>query len=158
MEQRSSLIDKLTDGLPWAVKRPLLTEYNNRMQEIRRILEWNQSPFRVLLGYKKVVESLLATCLFYRYVLGYFQGAVTFYKTVDHINGKENDCSIKVGDIFILDTDKQQNLLEMVNSFKKIQHKYQLCPDFYEFSETSQFLNNCKDLLNLKDYYEYDTI
>ena len=151
MEQADSLINILTDRLSGTIKTPLLTEYNNRLREIGNILSWEESNYRVLLDYKAAIEALLAMSLFYRYVLGHIQGATSFYKTVNSKNGNEKECAIKVAR-FVLDKEQQNYLLATVIAFNEIQVKYQIHPSFYEFSETSQFLKNCKDLLILGEY------
>ncbi len=155
MEQTESLIDILTYKLSGTIKTPLLTEYNNRLREIGNILSWEKSNYRVLLDYKAVIEALLAMSLFYRYMLGHIQGATSFYKTVNSKNGSEKECAIRIAK-FVLDKEQQRYLLATVMAFNEIQVKYQIHPTFYEFSETCQFLKNCKDLLYLREYEEQD--
>lgn len=46
----------------------------------------------------------------------------------------------------------------MVFAFNAIKEKYQLTPSFFEFSETIQFLRNCKELFNTKAYEEDDSV
>ena len=150
MEQTAPLINILTYHLPGTITRPMFMEYNNRLREIGNILAWEKSAYRILQNYQTVVESLLAISLFYRHVLGHIHGATSFYKTVNSRNGCEKESAIKVGR-YVLDRVQQNHLLATVISFNEIQAKYQLYPAFYEFSETSQFLKNCKDLLNLKE-------
>lgn len=157
MEQTASLLNILTYKLPGIVTRPLFMEYNNRLREINNILAWEESSYRVLGDYQTVVESLLAMSLFYRHVLGHIQGATSFYKTVNSRNGRDNESAVKVGR-YILDKTQQNYLLAAVISFNEIQVKYQLYPTFYEFSETSQFLKNCKNLLNIGEHEEDDPI
>lgn len=157
MEQTASLLNILTYKLPGIVTRPLFMEYNNRLREINNILAWEESSYRVLGDYQTVVESLLAMSLFYRHVLGHIQGATSFYKTVNSRNGRDNESAVKLGR-YILDKTQQNYLLAAVISFNEIQVKYQLYPTFYEFSETSQFLKNCINLLNIGEHEEDDPI
>ena len=152
MEQSSALINILTYNLPGAITRPLFTEYNNRVKEIGDILGWEDSAYKELCEYESVIESLLAMSLFYRYVLGHFQAVTSFYKTVNQRCGSEKECAIKIGRI-VLDKEQQNHLLGAVIAFGKIREKYNIFPAFFEFSETAQFLRNCKDLLTVK-YYE----
>ena len=157
MEQTASLLNILTYKLPGIVTLPLFMEYNNRLREINNILAWEESSYRVLGDYQTVVESLLAMSLFYRHVLGHIQGATSFYKTVNSRNGRDNESAVKLGR-YILDKTQQNYLLAAVISFNEIQVKYQLYPTFYEFSETSQFLKNCINLLNIGEHEEDDPI
>ena len=45
-----------------------------------------------------------------------------------------------------------------VIKFEQIQEKYQLTPMFFEFSETIQFMRNCKDLFYKRKDEENDSI
>lgn len=103
------------------------------------------------------VEALLAISLFYRHILGHIHGATSFYKSVNANNRKDIECSIKVGNT-VLDSQQQRHLLAAVIRFDKIQDKYQLAPKLFEYSETVQFLRNCKELFYQKEYEEDDTI
>lgn len=157
MPESSTLINILTAKLPGTITRPLFTEYNNRRREIADILAWKDSTYQVLREYESVVDSLLAMSLFYRYVLGHIQGATSFYRTVNQRSQANNECGISFGNN-VLNREQQGHMMAAVISFNKIQEKFQLYPAFYEFSETAQFLKNCKDLLYIRDYEEDDTI
>lgn len=58
----------------------------------------------------------------------------------------------------VLDVKQQRRLTSMVFAFNAIKEKYQLTPSFFEFSETIQFLRNCKELFNTKAYEEDDSV
>ncbi len=150
-DQKTPLINILTYKLPVAVTKPLFAEYNNRLREIANIWSWKKSAYLVLKEYEPVIESLLAMTLFYRHVLGHIQGANTFYKTVNLHCEVGGECSISIGKT-VLDKKQQRRLDALLISFNQIQDKYQIYPAFYEFSETAQFLKNCKDLLSVRDY------
>ena len=78
--------------------------------------------------------------------MGHMQGAVSFYKSVNrNTSSMENECAIKIGET-ILDSKQQRLILSAVIKFEHIQNKYQLSPVFFEYSETIQFLRNCRDL------------
>ena len=85
------------------------------------------------------------------------QGAVSFYKSVERNSGREKECAIKIGET-IFDSKQQRYLLSAVIKFEQIQEKYQLTPMFFEFSETIQFMRNCKDLFYKKEDEENDSI
>ena len=157
MERTSILINILTFNLPGAITRPLFTEYNNRIKEIDKILGWENSAYKELREYESVVESLLAMSLFYRYVLGHFQAATSFYRTVNQRCGKEKECAIRIGRT-VLDKEQQNHLLAVVMAFGKIRDKYNIFPAFFEFSETAQFLRNCKDLLTVRYYEDEESV
>lgn len=111
----------------------------------------------MLQKYVSTVEALLAMSLFYRYVMGHMQGAVSFYKSINKDSDSINEFPIRVGKT-ILDSEQQRHLLSAVITFDQIKNKYQLEPAFFEYSETIQFLRNCKDLFYQKEYEENDPI
>ena len=156
MEQ-TPIINILTYGLPGNVTRPIYLEYNSRRRELDRIWANPENHYQMLQGYVSTVEALLAISLFYRHVMGHMQGAVSFYSSVNKKAGKDNECVIKVGKT-VLDSEQQRHLLSAVIKFSQIQDKYQLAPVFFEYSETIQFLRNCKELFYQKEYEEDDTV
>lgn len=156
MEQ-SPLINIFTFGLPGNVTRPIYLEYNSRRRELDRIWANPENHYQMLQGYVSTVEALLAISLFYRHVMGHMQGAVSFYKSVNHGVGRLNERAIKVGKT-VLDGNQQRHLLAAVIAFGRIRDKYQLAPAFFEYSETIQFLRNCKDLFYLKEDEEDNTV
>lgn len=151
------LINIFTYQLPGSVTRSIYLEYNGRKQEIERILSNPDNNYKELIGYENVLESLLALSLFYRNVIGYLQGATAFYYSVNKKSEKRDDCPVKVGNV-VLDVKQQRRLTSMVFAFNAIKEKYQLTPSFFEFSETIQFLRNCKELFNTKAYEEDDSV
>lgn len=153
--EKLPIINILTYGLPGNVTRSIYIEYNSRRRELDRIWANPENHYQMLQGYVTTVEALLAISLFYRHVMGHMQGAVSFYKSINKKADKE--CSIKVGQT-ILDSKQQRYLLSSVLKFREIQSKYQLLPSFFEYSETIEFLRNCKDLFFQKEYEENDTI
>ena len=157
MTNKTPLINIMTSGLPGNVVRPLYQEYNSRRREIDRIWANPNNNYRMLQDYVVTVEALLAIILFYRHILGHIHGATSFYKSVNANNRKDIECSIKVGNT-VFDRKQQRHLLAAVIHFDKIQKKYQLDPMVFEYSETVQFLRNCKELFYQKEYEEDDTI
>ena len=157
MTNKTPLINILTSGLPGNVVRPLHQKYNNRRREIDRIWANPDNKYKMLQDYVATVEALLAISLFYRHILGHIYGATSFYKSVNANNRKDIECSIKVGNT-VFDSQQQRHLLTAVIQFDKIQDKYQLAPMVFEYSETVQFLRNCKELFYQKEYEEDDTI
>ena len=153
----SPIINILAYGLPGNVTRPIYLEYNSRRREIDRIWANPENHYQMLQGYVSTVEALLAISLFYRHVMGHMQGAVSFYSSVNKRSGSENECAIKVGKT-ILDSEQQRHLLSAVIKFGQIQDKYQLAPVFFEYSETIQFMRNCRDLFYKKEDEEDDTV
>ena len=144
--EKSSIINTLTYRLPGNVTRPIYLEYNSRIRELDRIWANPENNYHMLQNYISTIEALLAISIFYRHVMGHMHGAVSFYKSVNQSSfGMKNECSIKVGDM-LLDSKQQRHLLSAVIKFEQIQEKYQLEPVFFEYSETIQFLRNCKKL------------
>ena len=156
MDNGIPLINIMTFGLPGTVTRPLYLEYNSRRKELDRIWAKGNNRYQILQGHVTTVEALLAISLFHRHVIGFMQGATSFYKLVNK-QSVERECAISIGKS-ILDKKQQNHLLASVIRFNQIQEKYQLTPSFFEYSETIQFLRNCMDLYNLPEYEEDDTI
>lgn len=156
MEQ-SPIINILTYKLPVDITRPIHLEYNSRRTKIDRIWTNPKYNFQMLQGYASTVEALLAISIFYRHVMGHIQGAVSFYKSVNRNSGMNNECAIKVGGM-VLDGQQQKRLSSAVIKFNQIQEKYQLDAAFFEYSETIQFMKNCKDLFYKKEYEEDNSI
>lgn len=157
MQQQTQIINILTYGLPGDVTRPIYLEYNSRRRELDRIWDNPENNYNMLQGAVSTIEALLAISLFYRHVMGHMLGATSFYKCVNKGYRRENERAIKIGRT-VLDSEQQRHLLAAVISFGKIQEKYQLSPDFFEYSETVQFLRNCKDLFYQKEDEEDDSI
>jgi hypothetical protein len=153
MEQ-SLMLSILTKGLPGAVTHPLYLEYNSRKREVDNVLA-RYDNYKVLRDYSSTINALLSMCLFYRHVMGHMQGATSFYTSVN--KGNEKECPIKIGS-FLFDKKQQGHLWSAVIKFNQIQDKYQLSPKFFEFSETIQFLRNCKELFEIKEHEEDDTV
>lgn len=157
MAEHIHIINILTFGLPGNVTRPMYLEYNNRRRELDRIWANPENHYRMLQEYTPTVEALLGISLFYRHVMGHMTGATSFYKSVNKNRERGKECAIKVGNT-ILDGEQQRHLLSVVIAFGQLLDKYQLYPAFFEYSETIQFLRNCKELFNQKEYEEDDSI
>ena len=154
---QSPIINILTSRLPGNVTRPIYLEYNSRRRELDRIWANPENHYQMLQDYVSTVEALLAISIFYRHVMGHMQGAVSFYKSVNRNSGMNNECAIKVGGM-VLDGQQQKRLSSAVIKFNQIQEKYQLDSALFEFSETIQFMRNCKDLFYKKEYEEDNSI
>ena len=106
------LINILTYGLPGTVTRPLYLEYNSRRKELDRIWAKGNNRYQILQGHVTTVEALLAISLFRRHVMGFIQGATSFYKLVNQ-QSLERECAISIGNS-ILDKKQQNYLLASV--------------------------------------------
>ena len=157
MAEHIPIINILTFGLPGNVTRPMYLEYNNRRRELDRIWANPENNYRMLQEYTPTVEALLGISLFYRHVMGHMTGATSLYKSANKHRERGKECAIKVGNT-ILDGEQQRHLLSAVIAFGQLQDKYQLYPAFFEYSETIQFLRNCKELFYQKEYEEDDSI
>ena len=156
MQNNQAVINILTYGLSGLVTRPIYLEYNSRKKELDRIWARKSNHYQVLQDNASTIEALLAISIFYRHVMGFMQGATSFYKSVNkRCVGEE--CAISIGKS-VLDKKQQNHLLAAVIRFNQIQEKYQLTPSFFEYSETIQFLRTCMDLYNRPEYEKDDTI
>lgn len=89
--------------------------------------------------------------------MGHIDGATSFYKSVNMLNGSNDECSIKIGNE-ILDKGQQNHMLAAVITFSKIMKKYQLNSNFFKFKETIDFLKNCLNLYQTPEYETDDSI
>lgn len=154
-DKSSSLLDILSFKLSGKVTGPLYVDYRSKRQEIDRIWKKTDNAYSMLQNYESTVEALLAISLFYRHVLGHIQGASSFYTSINRRN--DNECAISIGNS-ILDNEQQRHMQAAVIRFGKILDKYQIGLWFFEFSETVEFLRNCKELFNIKEYEVDDTV
>ena len=145
MEKNSELINVLCYKLSGDISRAVFNEYNNRWSEIKHIWEYPQNRFKVLESYQSTVKLLLAMSTFYRRVLSGLNGACDFYKTVT--KNQQSSRSIVVGS-YRLDRDEYNRLLAIQITFRNLREKYGITEHFFDYSETEEFLTNCKDILN----------
>ena len=155
--KQSPIINTLTYRLPATITRPIYLEYKSRRGELDRIWANSENNYQMLQNYISTIEALLAISIFYRHVMGHMYGAVSFYMSVKQKSDMGDKCAIKIGDT-VLDNEQQRHLLSAVIKFNQIQDKYQLPLVFFEYSETIQFLRNCKDLFYTKEYEEDNSI
>lgn len=149
------LINIFCSQLPGIVTRPLYQEYEKRMAEVNRIWNNQENNYMELMKHESTVQALLAASLFYRHVLGHLDGVAGFYSALNKHSEKE--CAIKIGGS-TLDKDQYNHLLGATITFEKIRRKFQIPTSSFEFSETLQFLRNCKDLYYRPEYEIDDSI
>lgn len=154
-EKTSSLLDILTYRLSGKVTGPLYVDYKSKSQEIERIWKKEGNAYWMLQDYASTVDALLAVSLFYRHVFGHIQGASSFYTSINR--GLDKECAISIGSS-TLDNEQQRHMQAAVIRFGKILDKFQIGMWFFEFSETVEFLRNCKELFNTKEYETDDTV
>ncbi len=157
MPEKSSLINILCYGLPGGICHPMCNEFDARKAQIKQIWSKQYQKYMVLKEYESTIDALLAMSLFYRYVMGHIDGATSFYKSVNKLNGSNGECSIKIGSE-ILDKSQQNHMLASVITFSKIMKKYQLSSNFFKFKETIDFLKNCLNLYKTPEYETDDSI
>lgn len=149
MANNHSMLNLLCYELPGYLTRPMYLEYENRKVQINKIWDQNYKEYLPLKKYSHVVDMLLALCIFNRYVLGSMNGASDFYMYLNKSSGN-NDCEIRCGN-YKLNKEQYNKMLSVIMSFKDIKDKYQLNDIFFEFSDTLEFLRNCKNLLYIPE-------
>ena len=142
---KSELINVLCYKLSGEVSRAVYNECNNRWSEIKHIWEYSQSRYKVLEAHQPTIKLLLVMSTFYRRVLTGLDGACDFYKTVT--NNQKSGYSIVVGN-YKLDKDEYKRLLAIRISFRKLREKYGIKETFFDYTETEEFLTNCKNILH----------
>lgn len=150
MPDNVPIINILTSGLPRTVTQPLYMDYNSRREEIKRIWAKQDNNYQMLQKYASTVEALLALSLFYRHIMGHIQGASSFCNRLNHMCGASQGCPVKIGD-FVLDNHQRRRLYFASKEFNGFREKFQLAESFFSYSETLQFLRNCRDLLNMEE-------
>ena len=155
MEDSSSLIKILCYKLPGEISQPLYREYNDRWAEIERIWSKDGNRYQNLQKHAKTIKTLLAMSTYYRRVIGGLVGATDFYKKVTYERGSNIDRPVKIG-AFVLDREKNNQLLMVKYNFSKFQKKYNIPDVFFEYDATLEFLGNCQLLLVLGDNMSKD--
>lgn len=150
MQNRQSILNILCYELPGFLTRPMFNEYESIKRQIIRIWEDGYQVYLPLKEYERVVYSLLAVCIYYRYVLGSMSGASDFYAYLNKKVVKKKDCEIRCGE-FRLNQEQYNKLLSVNIAFNRIRDRYQISDAFFEFSDTIGFLRNCLDLLNMPE-------
>lgn len=150
MPAKNSLMNYLCSGLPWNLTQPMCNEFDGRKSQILKIWEGGYEKYKVLRNYENTIDSLLAVCVFYRYVIGSMNGATDFFCYLQKKNNRKKDCNIRCGK-FRLDHDQYNKILSVSIGFKEIKDKYQLGDWFFSFPDTLGFLRNCKELFNLSE-------
>lgn len=148
------MINILCYKLPAAVSQPMHQEYEKKWAEIERIIAKPGNNYEVLVGYESTVQCLLALSLFYRNVFGYIQSASEFYVAINKDNGKEIEHTVRIGDS-VFNKEEQNKILGATITFDRILRRFQIPSSFFEFSETLQFVRNCRSLF-LTPEYEYE--
>lgn len=146
----NELINILCYKLPGDLSRAVHKEYENRWNEIQRILVYPKTRFKVLENYPKTLQCLLAMSTFYRRVLSGMEGASDFYKTVNKDVSNNRCRPIAIGK-YRLDKEEYNKLLAIHISFQKMREKFGINEQLFEYTETEEFLTNCKDY-----YYSLD--
>lgn len=152
---KSSIINILCYELPAVVAQPMHREYESRVVEIERILGKPGNNYQILNGYESTVLSLLAISLFYRHIFGHILGASEFYSKIN--KDKETEHPIRIGN-GIFNKEEQNRILGAMITFESIRRKFQISSSFFDFSETLQFIRNCKDLFLTPEYEEDNTV
>lgn len=152
---QSSVINILCHELPASVTQPMHREYEGKWAEIERILTATGNKYEELLGYESALQALLAMSLFYRYVFGHLRAASEFYVAVNKGIDVERPIKIGKGEF---NKAEQNKILGAIITFERICRRFQIPSSFFEFSETLQFVRNCKALFLTPEYEEDDTI
>lgn len=150
MEESTTLINILCYKLPQEVSQPLFREFNDRWTEIERIWSIEDNRYSNLQRHKKTIKALLAMSTYYRRVIGGLVGATDFYKMVSYNGTDYIDRPVKMGN-FLLDREKNNQLLMIKYRFSKLQKKYNIPDIFFEYDATIEFLINCQFLLMMGD-------
>lgn len=150
MSASNILLNTLCLGLPGFLTKPMYREYESRKLEILKIWEKGYKGYKVLRDYEKVIDSLLSLCIYYRYVLGCMNGASEFFHYLNNQDKRKKDCNIRCGE-FRFNREQYNKILSVSIAFKNIKEKYQLNNTFFEFSDTLDFLKNCRELFYTKE-------
>lgn len=141
----SKLINILCYKLAGDVSRAVHSEYENRWNEIKNIWKFPNNRFKILEKYSKTVQNLLAMSTFYRRVLSGMDGACDFYKTITKDVSGDNERTIAIGR-YQFNKNEYNKLLAIRISFRKFHEKYGISKAFMEYTDTYEFLKNCKEL------------
>lgn len=141
----SELINILCYRLSGDVSRAVYNEYESRWNEIKHIWEYPRNRFKILEDYSKTIQHLLAMSTFYRRVLSGMGGACDFYKTVAKEMNGDRECSITIGK-YRFNKKEYNKILTIQITFRKLREKFGIDDLLFEYTETEEFLTNCKEL------------
>lgn len=140
----SELINIFCHKLPGDISRAVHNEYTNRWDEIKRIWEFPQNRYGILKRHSSTIQHLLAMSIFYRRLLCGLDGACDFYNAVKRSSRNSEHNVIIIGK-YKLDSREYKKLQSIRISFQKLKEKYDIDDYFFDYVETYEFLNNCKD-------------
>lgn len=139
------MIDKFTANTPLKLSQQLIYEYNNRLNDVNHFLSGKYDFYSPLKKDIETIKLLLALSIFYKRVLTNFESATKFTGRV--IFNSDAD-SIQLG-TYNLDSKQIFNLRKTIIEFNKIQEKYSIPDQVFEYTETKEFLRNVR---NYKEY------
>lgn len=143
------IINILTYGLPFDLANQLYNEYQNRLAEVKHILEISDF-YKSLKDDIEVVELILALSIFYKRIVCNLKAAVKFHNTVHKYS--EADI-IQIGK-YNFNSQEKNSLLSLTLNFTELTTKYGITNYYFDYFETKELLKKVKELKNSFEYGE----
>ena len=135
------MIEKFCSRLPREISNPMYNEYNNRLKEIKFIIEKRESYFN-LREQIRTIELILSLSIFYKRVISNLDAATKFAGTVFN---NSPAIAIKIGSYNLTGSEKNR-MIAIVMSYNSLIEKYSITQDILTTVETKDLINKIKNL------------
>lgn len=140
------IINILTYGLPFDLANQIYNEHQNRLQEVKYLLEVSEF-YKPIRDDIEIVELILALSIFYKRVVCNLKAAVKFHNTVYKYS--EADV-IKIGK-YNFSNQEKNSILSLTLNFNELTTKYGITNYYLDYFETKELL---KKVIELKYIFE----
>lgn len=135
------MIEKFCSRLPREISNPMYNEYNNRLKEIKFIIENRESYFN-LREHIRTIELILSLSVFYKRVISNLDAATKFSNTVF---SNSPAIAIKIGTYNLTGSEKNR-MIAIVMSYNSLIEKYKITQDILTTVETKDLIRKIKNL------------
>jgi hypothetical protein len=140
-QSETPIINILTYGLPFDLANQMYNEYQNRLTEVKYILEVSKY-YKSLKVEIDVVELILALSIFYKRVICNLNAAIKFHNTVNKYSEAE---IIQIGK-YNFSNQEKNSLLSLTLNFNELTKKYGLTNYYFDYFETKELLRKIREL------------
>ncbi|WP_439505756.1 hypothetical protein [Sediminibacterium sp.] len=137
------IINILTYGLPFDLANQMYNEYQNRLAEVKYILEISDYYKSLKVDFE-VVELILALSIFYKRVVCNLKAAVKFHNTVYKFSSAD---IIQIGK-YNFNNQEKNSLLSLILNFNELTTKYGITGYYFDYFETKELLKKVRELKN----------
>lgn len=144
MSKETEIINILTYRLPFDLSRQIYNEYQDRLKEIKYLLDKSRQ-FNSLVEDLETIKSLLALSIFHKRIISNLDAATKFFSTITRNSDAQ---SIRIGSYEMTGMEKN-SLLAVVISYNKLIEAFGIAPSIMDYNLSKEFLQK---LIILKDF------